>query len=124
MKRIYINVVLIFIFQSIQEIFRCFICMENLRDARMCPRCSKLCCKQCIQRWLSETRPQCPHCRAALHIHDLVNCRWAEEVTQQLDNLQSNPAKGKCTPSDDEPETEKYELLYWFIVMRVNNENK
>ncbi|XP_035713162.1 E3 ubiquitin-protein ligase TRIM37 isoform X1 [Folsomia candida] len=95
--------------ESIQEIFRCFICMENLRDARMCPRCSKLCCKQCIQRWLSETRPQCPHCRAALHIHDLVNCRWAEEVTQQLDNLQSNPAKGKCTPSDDEPETEKCE---------------
>ena len=33
---------------------------------------------------LTEQRPQCPHCRASLHIHELVNCRWVEEVTQQL----------------------------------------
>jgi tripartite motif-containing protein 37 len=31
--------------------------------------------------------------RASLHIHELVNCRWAEEVTQQLDTLQ------QCTPT-------------------------
>ncbi|XP_026683834.1 E3 ubiquitin-protein ligase TRIM37-like [Diaphorina citri] len=33
---------------------------------------------------------QCPHCRASLHMTDLVNCRWMEEVTQHLDNLQIN----------------------------------
>ncbi|CAH1998364.1 unnamed protein product [Acanthoscelides obtectus] len=27
--------------------------------------------------------------RASLHLHELVNCRWVEEVTQQLDTLQS-----------------------------------
>ena len=41
----------------------------------------------CIRRWLTEQRSQCPHCRASLHIHELVNCRWVEEVTQQLDTL-------------------------------------
>ncbi|CAG5122004.1 unnamed protein product, partial [Candidula unifasciata] len=74
--------------ESLAEVFRCFICMEKLRDARLCPHCSKLCCFPCIRRWLTEQRSQCPHCRASLHIHELVNCRWAEEVTQQLDTLQ------------------------------------
>lgn len=27
-------------------------------------------------------------CRAPLQLRELVNCRWAEEVTQQLDTLQ------------------------------------
>uniref|UniRef100_A0A4W6DJY2 Tripartite motif containing 37 n=1 Tax=Lates calcarifer TaxID=8187 RepID=A0A4W6DJY2_LATCA len=72
----------------IAEVFRCFICMEKLRDARLCPHCSKLCCFSCIRRWLTEQRAQCPHCRAPLQLRELVNCRWAEEVTQQLDTLQ------------------------------------
>lgn len=74
--------------ESIAEVFRCFICMEKLRDARLCPHCSKLCCFNCIRRWLTEQRAQCPHCRAPLQLRELVNCRWAEEVTQQLDTLQ------------------------------------
>ncbi|CAF1166698.1 unnamed protein product [Rotaria magnacalcarata] len=76
--------------ESLAEVFRCFICMEKLRDARLCPHCSKLCCYPCIRRWLTDQRQQCPHCRATLRLHDLVNCRWAEEVTSQLDSLKVN----------------------------------
>lgn len=75
--------------ETLAEVFRCFICMEKLRDAHLCPHCSKLCCYVCIRRWLTEQRSQCPHCRASLHLHELVNCRWVEEVTQQLDCLQA-----------------------------------
>lgn len=74
--------------KTIVEVFKCFICMEKLTNARLCPRCSKLCCYPCISRWLNEQRNQCPHCRAPLQISELVNCRWAEEVTQRLDTLQ------------------------------------
>jgi tripartite motif-containing protein 37 len=62
--------------------------MEKLRNARLCPHCSKLCCYSCIYKWLTEQRSQCPHCRSSLNINELVNCRWAEEVTQRLDTLQ------------------------------------
>ncbi|KAJ1531031.1 hypothetical protein ONE63_005861 [Megalurothrips usitatus] len=75
--------------ETLAEVFRCFICMEKLRDAHLCPHCSKLCCYVCIRRWLTEQRSQCPHCRATLHLHELVNCRWVEEVTQSLDTLQA-----------------------------------
>ena len=88
--------------ESLSDVFRCFICMERLRNAHMCPHCSKLCCYQCIRRWLTETRPQCPHCRAALHLHEVINCRWVEEVTTQLEFLkESGNSKGGCKPVED-----------------------
>jgi len=80
--------------ESLSDVFRCFICMERLRNAHLCPHCSKLCCYPCIRRWLTEQRPQCPHCRASLHIHELVNCRWVAEVTQQLDTLREGTGSG------------------------------
>ncbi|XP_060082540.1 E3 ubiquitin-protein ligase TRIM37-like isoform X1 [Ylistrum balloti] len=87
--------------EGLAEVFRCFICMEKLRDARLCPHCSKLCCFICIRRWLTEQRSQCPHCRASLHTHELVNCRWAEEVTQKLDTLK------ECAPVVKKEEGDK-----------------
>lgn len=93
--------------QTLAEVFRCFICMEKLRDAHLCPHCSKLCCYVCIRRWLTEQRSQCPHCRASLHLHELVNCRWVEEVTQQLDSLQAVTHNGNRS---DENDRDKYVL--------------
>ncbi|RDD44773.1 E3 ubiquitin-protein ligase TRIM37 [Trichoplax sp. H2] len=90
--------------QNIKDVFRCFICMEKLKDARLCPHCSKLCCHTCMRRWLCEQRSHCPHCRAHLHIHELVKCRWVEEVTDQLESLkfvsQNNKSHTKITPED------------------------
>uniref|UniRef100_A0A095CEB4 E3 ubiquitin-protein ligase TRIM37 n=1 Tax=Schistosoma haematobium TaxID=6185 RepID=A0A095CEB4_SCHHA len=48
-----------------------------------------------FEKWITETRSQCPHCRASLHIYELINCRWADEVTQQLDNLQSQATSSR-----------------------------
>ncbi|XP_051763827.1 E3 ubiquitin-protein ligase TRIM37 [Ctenopharyngodon idella] len=101
--------------ESIAEVFRCFICMEKLRDARLCPHCSKLCCFSCIRRWLTEQRAQCPHCRAPLQLRELVNCRWAEEVTQQLDTLQlCNLTKHEENDKDKcENHHEKLSVFCW-----------
>ncbi|KAL3268426.1 hypothetical protein HHI36_007538 [Cryptolaemus montrouzieri] len=103
--------------ETLAEVFRCFICMEKLRDAHLCPHCSKLCCYTCIRRWLTEQRSQCPHCRASLHLHELVNCRWVEEVTQQLDTLQAvslNNSRGDGNNRDKCPtHLEKLSVYCW-----------
>ncbi|KAK9890656.1 hypothetical protein WA026_012014 [Henosepilachna vigintioctopunctata] len=103
--------------ETLAEVFRCFICMEKLRDAHLCPHCSKLCCYTCIRRWLTEQRSQCPHCRASLHLHELVNCRWVEEVTQQLDTLQAvslNNSRGDENDRDKCPtHLEKLSVYCW-----------
>ncbi|KAK7790087.1 hypothetical protein R5R35_012202 [Gryllus longicercus] len=103
--------------ETLAEVFRCFICMEKLRDAHLCPHCSKLCCYVCIRRWLTEQRSQCPHCRASLHLHELVNCRWVEEVTQQLDTLQAvglNSSRSEDNERDRcEAHQEKLSVYCW-----------
>lgn len=92
--------------------------MEKLRDAHLCPHCSKLCCYVCIRRWLTEQRSQCPHCRASLHLHELVNCRWVEEVTQQLDTLQ---AAGINSSRLDESERDRYRLQVYNVQIIVSD---
>jgi len=86
---------------ALEDVFKCFICLERLRNAHLCPHCSKLCCYQCIRRWLTEQRPQCPHCRASLHLHEVINCRWVEEVTQQLDYLKESGGNTGSKPLED-----------------------
>ena len=87
--------------ESLSDVFRCFICMEKLQNAHLCPHCSKLCCYVCIRRWLTEQRSQCPHCRSSLHSHELVNCRWVEEVTQQLDTLKETSSGDRQNTVDE-----------------------
>ncbi|KAA0197936.1 E3 ubiquitin-protein ligase TRIM37 [Fasciolopsis buskii] len=38
---------------------------------------------------------------ASLHIYELINCRWADEVTQQLDNLQSQALSARQNSHTD-----------------------
>ena len=109
--------------ESLAEVFRCFICMEKLRNAHLCPHCSKLCCYLCIRRWLTEQRSQCPHCRASLHIHELVNCRWVEEVTQQLDTLKEVGPRDielQTTPVKED-KCEKHNEEVKFIIPELND---
>ena len=66
---------------NLEEIFKCFICFGRVKNAQMCPHCSKLCCNNCIKKWLTEQKSQCPHCRAPLRVSQLVNCRFVSEIT-------------------------------------------
>ncbi|POI34234.1 hypothetical protein CIB84_002014 [Bambusicola thoracicus] len=87
--------------------------------------------EQSVERWLTEQRAQCPHCsswstvlavtlsnascRAPLQLRELVNCRWAEEVTQQLDTLQlCNLTKHEENEKDKcENHHEKLSVFCW-----------
>lgn len=105
--------------QSLNDVFRCFICMEKLQEAHLCPHCSKLCCYVCISRWLNEQRRQCPHCRAPLHVNELVNCRWFEEVAIQVESLQqicANIKSSGLTQNENDQcvtHTEKLSVYCW-----------
>ena len=34
---------------NLNDLLNCFICLQKVRNAVMCPQCSKLCCEQCIK---------------------------------------------------------------------------
>ncbi|KXS11985.1 hypothetical protein M427DRAFT_411756 [Gonapodya prolifera JEL478] len=69
---------------QIAELLRCFICLGILRKAAMCPSCSKMACELCLRKWLTEQRSQCPHCRSPLSPARLVQCRFIDDLNQQL----------------------------------------
>lgn len=84
---------------NLEEILKCVICYDKSIDARMCPFCSKLSCKNCIRKWLTENRSQCPHCRSSLRFEQLVSCRFVNEISQAIETLavpKSDPSE-KCS---------------------------
>jgi len=52
--------------QNLDELLKCLICFGKIEDAVICPSCSKLCCRDCMRKWITEQRQQCPHCRSSL----------------------------------------------------------
>ncbi|VDL60673.1 unnamed protein product [Hymenolepis diminuta] len=72
---------------ALSNVFKCLICMGTTADARMCPNCSKLFCFGCIRRWITQIKAECPHCRSYLGLDTLINCRFADDVVQQLNSL-------------------------------------
>lgn len=83
---------------QLEEILKCVICYDRLIEGRMCPNCSKLCCKMCFHRWLIENRSQCPHCRSPLRLDQLVTVRFLNDITKVLENLAvpKTEASEKC----------------------------
>eukprot|EP01083_Nonionella_stella_P295241 1003441_1 len=71
------------------DCLRCFICFGRVQEACLCPSCSKMCCKPCITKWITERKPECPHCRTTLHVSDLVPFRSMEEICEQIEKLQT-----------------------------------
>ncbi|KAI8906579.1 hypothetical protein DFJ77DRAFT_194131 [Powellomyces hirtus] len=67
----------------LDDMFKCFICFGEFERPVMCPCCSKVGCEDCLKKWL-EDRADCPHCRAYLNAHDLVQCRFIDEIAHQL----------------------------------------
>ena len=47
------------------EDLKCLICLEEAREARACPICAKLFCRECLERLenTADLSVTCPHCR-------------------------------------------------------------
>ncbi|KAJ1961249.1 Tripartite motif containing 37 [Dispira parvispora] len=72
---------------TVDDLFQCFICMSLLEDPVICPKCTKLCCRPCMTRWITDHKSECPHCRAPLQISQLINCRFVTELHEKLTDL-------------------------------------
>ncbi|KNE66033.1 hypothetical protein AMAG_10305 [Allomyces macrogynus ATCC 38327] len=53
----------------------------------MCPNCSKMACETCLKKWLTEQKRECPHCRTHLFVSQLVQCRFVDDLQQQLKEM-------------------------------------
>ena len=74
--------------KNISDIFQCLIWFNTIsKQAMLCPHWSKVWCQSWIFKWLNERKSECPNCRNNLTINQLVNCRFASELTNVIDDI-------------------------------------
>ena len=75
---------------NIQAIIKCYICLGKIKNPCMCPKCQKLTCESCIEKWLLEKKNQCPHCRVTLNFNQLIHLSFMTDVANYIDKISSN----------------------------------
>ena len=74
--------------RNINDIFKWLIWFNKItKDAMLCPHCSKLWCNSWISKWINERKAECPHWRNPLTTRQLVNCRFASDVSDAINDL-------------------------------------
>ncbi|XP_052869575.1 E3 ubiquitin-protein ligase TRIM37-like [Anopheles cruzii] len=80
------------------DIFKCTICFDRLKDPHLCPQCSKLYCSHCITEWLGMGVESCPHCKVVLKTEQLVKVRWFDDLVRELQQV---PVAESSAPEPD-----------------------
>lgn len=63
------------------DMFKCFVCFDDLVEPSLCPYCSKIGCYKCFNQCL-QLKNTCPNCRRSLTTHSLVKGRWLKEIQE------------------------------------------
>ena len=75
---------------NIQDIIKCYICLGRIKNPCMCPKCQKLTCEECIEKWLLEKKNQCPHCRVTLNFNQLIHLSFMADVANYIDKINTS----------------------------------
>ena len=75
---------------NIQAIIKCYICLGKIKNPCMCPKCQKLTCEECIEKWLLEKKNQCPHCRVTLNFNQLIHLSFMTDVANYIDKISTS----------------------------------
>ena len=76
--------------ENIEDIIKCYICLDKIKEPCMCPYCQKLTCEKCIQKWLVEKKNQCPNCRSPLRFSQVIKVSFMTEVANFIDKMNLN----------------------------------
>ncbi|ORZ35028.1 hypothetical protein BCR44DRAFT_65170, partial [Catenaria anguillulae PL171] len=84
---------------GVEELLKCMICWGHLERAVLCPSCSKMACSSCLVRWITDEKPECPHCRSQLRTSQLVQCRFVDDLQAQLKSLATKASTSSTSPT-------------------------
>ena len=68
----------------------CCVCLDTVKNPKLCPACSKMFCFSCIKQCFatSNGRKRCPLCRHYVRdINQFINCHWVEQLAVDIDNV-------------------------------------
>lgn len=72
---------------AVADMLNCFICLKKVKDAVICPYCSKFSCEGCLRAWIGEKKQECPMCRHSLSLNQIIKCRFLNDVSKILESI-------------------------------------
>ena len=66
---------------QIRDHLKCYICLSEIVSPKMCKFCKRICCKQCIDKWLI-SHPFCGICKHELSPEDMVDLPFLDGFSQ------------------------------------------
>ena len=74
---------------QIRDHLKCYICLSEIHNPKMCKYCKRICCQKCIDKWL-RTHSFCGICKHEISSQDMVDLQFLDGVPQYFLNLADN----------------------------------
>ena len=58
---------------DIKDSLTCFICLDKLNNPLMCPKCKRLCCSECLNKWFNDNNHNCPYCKSQMNLNEMIS---------------------------------------------------
>ena len=73
---------------EIKESVMCYICLSKVVQPKMCPKCQKIACKECLKNWFINKRNQnCGYCRAELTFDKMISVPILDSVANLIEKI-------------------------------------
>ena len=77
---------------EIRDHLKCYICLSKVFKPKMCRYCKKICCANCIDKWL-EDHTFCGICKHDLSPQDMISVPFLDDMSTFFINNIDNPKK-------------------------------
>ena len=99
---------------NVQDIIKCYICLGKIKNPCMCPKCQKLTCEECIEKWLIEKKSQCPHCRTTLNYNQIIHVSFMTDVANYIEKI------NKAKKNEEEELCPKHQIQFLYFCSECN----
>ena len=77
--------------EQIKDQLKCYICLSKVVKPRMCKFCKKICCEECIKKWLSDHN-FCGICKNKCKFDDMILIPFLDNMSEFfIQNIDNNP---------------------------------
>ena len=77
--------------EQIKDQLKCYICLSKVVKPRMCKFCKKICCEECIKKWL-EDHDFCGMCKRRCHFNDMISIPFLDDMSAFfIKNIDNRP---------------------------------
>ena len=77
---------------NIRDILKCYICLSKVTKPRMCNYCKRICCEECIKKWL-EDHNACGICKRQQTLESMITIPFLDDMSAFFINNIDNHAK-------------------------------